>query len=535
MAGFIAKKLCPELILIPPCFHKYADESKDVMNIISEYDPNMNNFSLDEVHIDLTDYVFQKYSFQNSIDISELYKLEPGMCLPDELWELAFKEVDQIRARVFNETQLTISAGISCNSLLSKVCTDINKPDGQFMLKGDREEIMSFVADLDVRKFPGIGPVAGQILSAFNITTGKKLYEERATIFNIFTENIAYQYMKCSLGLGRAFLDSNDVPQKSHSREKTFGELSKFEDLFPLLIKLSKKLSCDLKSNNQICRTITLKLKKTTFEVFLKAKSISNFTDNEQVILKVAKELLSQEITKSPTASYRLIGVKVSNLIESVTSDSTSQPTLSEVIDKFQRKTTKDHLNQVTLQQATLENKHYHYTCRLCEETFNEACDYDFHRLECEGDLNPLFDENEQTDIESLKGEDYSPTIRREMNMPSFRSPIPTVSSSSVIDQSDTSSSVDRLTCPICSMTTLYTNVQLNRHIDSCLNKSILIELTKVPAVSTIVTPTSSTAQPSKLKRPVSSEKRSKKRKKVEITELPSNAQMKIDHFFAKK
>lgn len=106
MAGFIAKKLCPQLILIRSNFQDYKRESKNVMEIISKYDPDLKCLSLDEVYIDLTDYVFEKYSRENSVDLLELYQLTK---LPDEVWTFAYDEVAQIRARIFAETKLTVS------------------------------------------------------------------------------------------------------------------------------------------------------------------------------------------------------------------------------------------------------------------------------------------------------------------------------------------------------------------------------------------------------------------------------------------
>lgn len=105
MAGFIAKKLCPELILISHNRHSYSKESKCIMNIIAEYDPNLNCFSLDEVYIDLTDYVFSRYSTEKSIDIGDLYQLTQ---LPEEIWNYSYEIVNCIRARIYKETQLSV-------------------------------------------------------------------------------------------------------------------------------------------------------------------------------------------------------------------------------------------------------------------------------------------------------------------------------------------------------------------------------------------------------------------------------------------
>lgn len=105
MAGFIAKKLCPQLILLKHNFQDYKRESQNVMEIISSYDLNLKCLSLDEVYIDFTDYVFEKYSRANSVDLEELYQLTK---LPDEIWTFAYDEVAQIRARIFAETELTV-------------------------------------------------------------------------------------------------------------------------------------------------------------------------------------------------------------------------------------------------------------------------------------------------------------------------------------------------------------------------------------------------------------------------------------------
>lgn len=68
--------------------------------------------------------------------------------------------VEQIRQEIFESTQLTASAGIACNRTLSKICSDINKPNGQYYLPIDsKPAILNFVKDLRIRQFPGVGRV----------------------------------------------------------------------------------------------------------------------------------------------------------------------------------------------------------------------------------------------------------------------------------------------------------------------------------------------------------------------------------------
>lgn len=66
--------------------------------------------------------------------------------------------------RINEATKLTCSAGISCNKMLAKICTDMNKPNGQTYLKPEREEIMNFISNLPVRKIPGIGRMTELVL-----------------------------------------------------------------------------------------------------------------------------------------------------------------------------------------------------------------------------------------------------------------------------------------------------------------------------------------------------------------------------------
>ncbi|OTF78430.1 DNA polymerase kappa-like protein [Euroglyphus maynei] len=379
MAGFIAKKLCPQLKLIKPNFKNYAKESEFVMNIISEYDPNIRTFSLDEVYIDLTEHVFEHYSSKNNIPIEDLYCMDE---LSDDIWQFANEVVEEIRAKVHKESQLTISAGIACNTRLAKVCTDINKPNGQFMVKGRRQEIMDFVSQIQIRKFCGIGPVKDQILSAFNIVKPTDIYNERALLSLLFGD-IDY-YLRIHLGIGSTHLSGDDesAQKKSHSRERTVGEIGNFDDICQLLKDISSKLSRDLKKEQQLCKTITLKLKKINFDVFIKCKTIDHFTDDEQILFRVGKELLSQEMTKSPNNKYRLIGLRVSNLCNSNVILPSDQLTLSQFL-QTSTKRKESELNYSDSEEALNENGEYE--CNLCENTFKKRFKFKYHRQFCRG------------------------------------------------------------------------------------------------------------------------------------------------------
>ena len=204
MPGFIAKRLCPELVLVKLNFPEYRRISQLVRGVLSQYDPNYDAMSLDEAYLDLTDYLerrkkkldtientvarqqenkFLDSSFKDDEDIlgdddvdeeakeieceveevSETSALdsvdsESSAPLPSSLPLPGFGDsvedvVAEIRFWIKEVTGgLTASAGIAPNRMLAKVCSDRNKPDGQFHLESDRETVLQFVHNLPIRK-----------------------------------------------------------------------------------------------------------------------------------------------------------------------------------------------------------------------------------------------------------------------------------------------------------------------------------------------------------------------------------------------
>ena len=99
MPGFIAKTLCPELLFVQSNFHKYSAVSKEVMDILADYDPQLESMGCDEANLDLTQYLIQ-----NSLFTDE-EKKSVG---------------EEMRKRIFEKTKLTASCGIACNKMLLK-------------------------------------------------------------------------------------------------------------------------------------------------------------------------------------------------------------------------------------------------------------------------------------------------------------------------------------------------------------------------------------------------------------------------------
>ena len=147
MPSTVAIWKCAELVFVPPRFDVYREVSKQIHAIFKNYTPLVEPLSLDEAYLDVT----------------ENLKGIPTA------WETA----KEIRARIYEETTLTASAGISCNKFLAKLASDYRKPNGQFAILPNEAE--AFVGALPIAKFHGVGPKTAAKMRALGIETGSDL------------------------------------------------------------------------------------------------------------------------------------------------------------------------------------------------------------------------------------------------------------------------------------------------------------------------------------------------------------------------
>ena len=216
MPGFIGRKLCPELVIVGLNFDKYRHVSEQVRKILAEYDPKLSPVGLDECYLNLTQYVTREMITQqqqptgsstvdrsdeqaasaagtspvaharaltitdnftepvhyeechldrhqyplphdegaftvteNMKDCIEEYELDS---LSLAHWRCAEEVVQEIRSKIEQCTGLTASAGIAHNRMLSKVASDLNKPNGQFTVPFNKDTLFQFVRGLSIRK-----------------------------------------------------------------------------------------------------------------------------------------------------------------------------------------------------------------------------------------------------------------------------------------------------------------------------------------------------------------------------------------------
>ncbi|MCL5246372.1 DNA polymerase IV [Cellulophaga sp. 20_2_10] len=283
MSGYMAKRNCPDLIFVPPRFDRYKEISQKIRAIFYDYTDLVEPLSLDEAYLDVT--VNKKGNPSASLLAKE------------------------IRQRIFNELGLTASAGISINKFIAKVASDYNKPNGQKTV--NPEEVFSFLEELEIRKFYGVGKVTAEKMYKVGVFTGLDLKNKTLEFLEKHFGKSGAYYYHVVRGIHNSPVKPNRIP-KSVGAERTFNEnLSSEVFMLERLENIAGELERRLKKTKIAGKTITLKIKYSDFTLQTRSKTIPYFIADKDLILEIAKELLYQEKLEN---SVRLLGISLANL-----------------------------------------------------------------------------------------------------------------------------------------------------------------------------------------------------------------------------
>ena len=290
MAGFVAKKLCPQLVLLPLNFDKYSAKAKEVRAILAEYDERFESASIDEAYLNIT-----QYCADNQIGAEEA--------------------VSQLRREVEEKTKITISAGIAANAKIAKIASNINKPNGQCFVPSDRSTILAFMRDLPVRKVNGVGRVFERELRAIGIETCGEIYDQRQYLNRLFGEKASQFLLQTYLGLGRTSIQpAEDYERKSVGTESTFRDKSGPE-LYDQLRWTAEELEKDLTRTQFKGRTLVLKIKLHTYEVYTRQVAPPKAVCTADDLYKYAVPMLAKLQKDMPRMKLRLMGLRCTSLV----------------------------------------------------------------------------------------------------------------------------------------------------------------------------------------------------------------------------
>ncbi len=283
MPSLTARHKCPDLIFVSPRFDVYRAVSGQIMDIFLDYTDLVEPLSLDEAFLDVT---------HNRKNISSA--------------TLIAKEIKQ---RIKDETGLTASAGISVNKFLAKIASDYKKPDGLFLIPP--EDIESFVENLDIERFYGVGKVTARKMHEHGIRSGadlKKWSEE--SLVRIFGK-AGHAYYLNARGIDPREV-TPDRARKSIGAENTFEhDLDNLTSMTIELYHIAKRVWERITDKDFKGRTITLKIKYDDFEIITRSKTFPEYITDFNFFWNTGKEMLKQiDISRK---KIRLMGLSISN------------------------------------------------------------------------------------------------------------------------------------------------------------------------------------------------------------------------------
>ena len=278
----VAKRRCPQLVIVEPHFHKYKEVSAQIRAIFQDYTDLIEPLSLDEAFLDVT---HNKRGIDLAVDCAR-----------------------EIKARIRQETALTASAGVSYCKFLAKIASDWRKPDGLTVIHPDRA--LEFIDQLDVKRIWGVGAKTAEHLHRMGVFTGSDL------------RRLSLQHLTQEFGkMGRVFYDFargiderpviSEWERKSVSCEHTFAAdintpSAVTIELYHTVLELVERL----KKNAFEGHTLTLKVKFADFQQITRSTTVGYVLRTKDQILPLAKQLMQEvDYSRHPV---RLIGLGVS-------------------------------------------------------------------------------------------------------------------------------------------------------------------------------------------------------------------------------
>jgi DNA polymerase IV len=280
----LAKRLCPELLIIRGDMDNYSRFSNLVTEIIRGEVPVFEKSSIDEFYVDMT-----------------------GM---DKFFGTT-RYVQHLRKKIIKESGLSISHALATNKLISKVATNECKPNGQSEVKPGNEK--SFLAPLPIEKMPMVGNQTSTLLRRMGVETISILSQ-------IPVEMMINLLGKNGIDLWRKANGIDETPIVPYHEQKSIGTENTFETdtidmlfLHKELVRMTEKIAFELRCNNKLTGCITVKIRYSDFQTLTMQSTIA-YTANDHILLQKVKEIFDKLYDRR--LLVRLIGVRFTNLVE---------------------------------------------------------------------------------------------------------------------------------------------------------------------------------------------------------------------------
>lgn len=278
-----ARRRCPEAVFITPDHRKYSFVSAQIRQILDRYSPLVEPLSLDEAFLDVT-----------------------GM---DGLYADPADIARRIKDEIKQQLQLTASAGVAPNKFLAKLASDLQKPDGLYIIRpGEEAQVL---AGLPVRRLWGVGEVTAASIAKLGIRTIGQFAAADPNLLERHIGRDVYDLQRLARGLD----DRPVVPDqqiKSVGNEETFDQdLYQWDEIEKQLLLFADKVGWRLRRLTLSGRTITVKVRFASFKTITRSRTLEEATNLDDTLYCIARELYK---SIPSTEGIRLLGLTVSNL-----------------------------------------------------------------------------------------------------------------------------------------------------------------------------------------------------------------------------
>ena len=273
-----AKRLCPNLIILPVNFDLYHDYSNKFFSLLG----------IDEGYIDVTD-------------------------LSDEIHPMDLAK--EIQNRLVKEHNLPVSIGIAPNMFLAKMASDMKKPLGITVLR--KRDVEEKLWPLPIEDMYGIGKKTYPNLKLLGIhTIGDLVKYDNLRKLTIVLGNRVEEFRNKAKGISSNVVDPyRHVEMKSIGNSSTYSnDLHEYQDVLEKLTKLARNVTKRVQDDNSVCKTISIQVRYNDFTQINRSYTLDFYTDNFFELYEVVERLYDDNQSDKP---IRLLGVSVSNLIES--------------------------------------------------------------------------------------------------------------------------------------------------------------------------------------------------------------------------
>jgi DNA polymerase IV len=283
----LARRLCPETVVVRPRMEQYSEASKAIYRVFDDYSPLVEALSIDEAFLDVR-----------------------GL---GHIWGTPTEIAHRLRRAVRERVGLPVTVGVARTKFLAKVASGVAKPDGLLVVPPDRE--LAFLHPLPVERLWGVGAVTAQKLHERGVTTvGEVARLGEAELVAILGRASGRQLHALSHNRDPRRVETGRRRRSMGSQRALGRRPRSIDEVDATLVALVDRVTRRLRAANRVGRTVVLRLRFRDFSRATRSHTLPRATAHTQTVLAAARGLLAVALPEIERAGLTLVGITVANL-----------------------------------------------------------------------------------------------------------------------------------------------------------------------------------------------------------------------------